>query len=207
MGIFWSVIKTCLKKKLFITGGRAGRTEFWLFSLFACFVYAIFFALHRLEFVGQTTAFNGINLFGMVFTMINFICFVGQYSAIMRRLHDTNRNGAHILPIFIGLMVVFVGFIIGKSLLVQSGEILSVLGTIYVIVVCCLPGTKGNNNYGAPVPTPGSAEEQALLQIQKEQEEAELKAKQEEERKNQPEKLDRRARRKAQREQEKANKH
>lgn len=142
MHYFFQAIKVCLKDKLFITGGRAGRMEFWLFTLFAVAV--------RLALYPLTT----IQYFGVVYSIINFIVFVAHYTAIVRRLHDSGRTGLHLAPVMIGLLMIFAGFVVAIPMAVTAGEVLSGLGIIYLLVLCALPGNPNANEYGPAQPLP-----------------------------------------------------
>ena len=90
---FIQAIKTCIMVKLFITGGRASRPEFWWFTLFAVAVRLVTYPLTTMAYLG------------IIYSIINFIVFVAQYTALVRRLHDTNRSGLHIAPALAGLLV------------------------------------------------------------------------------------------------------
>ncbi len=139
---FFSAIKVCLKDRLFITGGRAGRAEFWWFTLFAV---AVRVALYPM---------NSIHLLAMFYAVINFIVFIAHYTCMVRRLHDTGRSGLHIGPMLVGLLVLFSGFILSMPLAVTVGEVIAGVGAIYVLVLCCLKGSEGDNIFGSPQPLP-----------------------------------------------------
>ncbi|MCI6864480.1 MAG: DUF805 domain-containing protein [Anaerobiospirillum succiniciproducens] len=140
-----SAIKVCLKDKLFITGGRAGRAEFWWFTLFAVAVRVVFLPLNTIQYLG------------IIYSVINFIVFVGHYTVMVRRLHDTGRSGLHIGPMLVGLLVSFAGFVIVMPLAVTVGEIIAGLGALYVLVLCVLKGDAGDNLFGPPSPLPSKA--------------------------------------------------
>lgn len=140
-----AIIKTCLKDKLFLAAGRAGRMEFWGFTLFAILIRIILFPLNMIS--------HGAMLLGMVYAIINFVIFVAHYTALIRRLHDTNRSAVHVAPVFIGLLLIVGAVFSSIPMLVMAGEVLSVGGLIYVLVLAVLPGNKGSNNYGPEAPT------------------------------------------------------
>lgn len=140
-----AIIKTCLKDKLFLAAGRAGRMEFWVFTLFAILIRIILFPLNMIS--------HGAMLLGMVYAVINFVIFVAHYTALIRRLHDTNRSAVHVAPVFIGLLLIVGAVFSSIPMLVMAGEVLSVGGLIYVLVLAVLPGNKGSNNYGPEAPT------------------------------------------------------
>ncbi|MBU3843826.1 MAG: DUF805 domain-containing protein [Candidatus Anaerobiospirillum pullicola] len=140
-----AIIKTCLKDKLFLAAGRAGRMEFWVFTLFAILIRIILFPLNMIS--------HGAMLLGMVYAIINFVIFVAHYTALIRRLHDTNRSAVHVAPVFIGLLLIVGAVFSSIPMLVMAGEVLSVGGLIYVLVLAVLPGNKGSNNYGPEAPT------------------------------------------------------
>lgn len=140
-----AIIKTCLKDKLFLAAGRAGRMEFWGFTLFAILIRIILFPLNMIS--------HGAMLLGMVYAIINFVIFVAHYTALIRRLHDTNRSAVHVAPVFIGLLLIVGALFSSIPMLVMAGEVLSVGGLIYVLVLAVLPGNKGSNNYGPEAPT------------------------------------------------------
>ena len=70
----WLAIKTCLKDKLFVTGGRAGRAEFWWFTIFTILVRV---AMYPLNLAGYA---------GIIFAAVSFLLFIGNYTVLTRRL-------------------------------------------------------------------------------------------------------------------------
>ena len=141
-----AIIKTCLKDKLFLAAGRAGRMEFWVFTLFAILIRIIL--LFPLSMIS-----HGAMLLGMVYAVINFVIFVAHYTALIRRLHDTNRSAVHVAPVFIGLLLIVGALFSSIPMLVMAGEVLAVGGLIYVLVLAVLTSNKGSNNYGPEAPT------------------------------------------------------
>lgn len=135
-------LRTCLKDKIFLTGGRAGRFEFWVFTLFAVIVRAALYPLNLVEYLG------------ILYAVVSFILFIAHYTALIRRLHDTNRGTHHVFPALAGVIVILIGFVMAKPLFVHAGEIVAVLGVLYLIVICSLKGTQGDNRYGPPAPIP-----------------------------------------------------
>ena len=69
----WLAIRTCLKDKIFVTGGRAGRAEFWWFTLFTILVRA---AMYPLNLVGYVA---------IIFSIVSFLLFIGNYTSLTRR--------------------------------------------------------------------------------------------------------------------------
>ena len=136
----WLAIRTCLKDKLFVTGGRAGRPEFWWFTLFTIIVRIAMYPLNLAGYIA------------IIFSAVSFILFIGNYTVLTRRLHDTNRSIIHAFPLIIGLLLGLIGFLMNVRLAVVVGEGLAALAFVYLLVLCALPGTKGDNRYGAPMP-------------------------------------------------------
>ena len=136
----WLAIRTCLKDKIFVTGGRAGRAEFWWFTLFTILVRA---AMYPLNLVGYVA---------IIFSIVSFLLFIGNYTSLTRRLHDTNRSIIHCFPLVVGLLLALVGFFTNVRLAVTVGEVLAGATLIYLLVLCALPGTPGPNKYGEPMP-------------------------------------------------------
>lgn len=156
MNRFLFVLKVCLRDKIFLNGGRADRWEFFAFNIFAMLVrvvigVAVTLLVNYLVSSGQTgTITSALNI---VFVVINFILFVAQYTSTLRRLHDTNRSGHHLLPILAGLLIVLGGFILMNPIMVYAGEAVAAVGVLYAFVLCFLPGTPGDNRFGPPCPS------------------------------------------------------
>lgn len=142
MNMFFQAIKTCVKDKLFITGGRASRAEFWYFMLFATCLRLV---SHPLTWNHYTT---------VLYSIINFIVFLGIYTVTLRRLHDTDRSGLHVAPVLIGLLIIGVGFFMMIPMSLQVGASVSGAGILYLLALCTLKGTPGANRYGKPMPLP-----------------------------------------------------
>lgn len=99
---FQSSIKTCFQKFADFNG-RASRSEFWYFYLFAILVYFI-------------SIFIGIQMpfFFAVTIIFALILFVPTLAVTARRLHDTGRSGWWQLTAYIP----YVGFIASIILIV-----------------------------------------------------------------------------------------
>ncbi len=79
---FQDSIKICFKKKFADFNGRASRSEFWFFYLFAILVYFISFFL----------AFQ-MPFFFAVAIIFGLILFVPALAVTARRLHDMGYSG------------------------------------------------------------------------------------------------------------------
>ena len=122
-----------LLKRYVLFSGRASRTEFWLSSLV---LSILLFATGVIDVTGIT--FDSDDYIGSfeaqvksTFSNFGLIITIPVLSVTCRRLHDTNRSGWFLLLYFIPL-----------------------IGLIWILVLCCLRGTEGENRYG-PYPTVG----------------------------------------------------
>ena len=92
---FIESIKTCYKK-FFDFSGRASKSEFWWFQLYAIIIYALMFV-----FQGDLS---------ILFSIITIANAIPNWAASVRRLHDTDKSGwfvlISIIPI-IGLFIIF----------------------------------------------------------------------------------------------------
>ena len=116
-----------LLKRYVLFSGRASRTEFWLSSLV---LSILLFATGVID-VTEIT-FDPDNYLGnfeaqvkSTFSNFGMIITIPVLSVTCRRLHDTNRSGWFLLLYFIPL-----------------------IGLIWLLVLCCLGGTEGENRYG-----------------------------------------------------------
>ena len=140
---FTESVKTCFQKYI-VFSGRASRSEYWWFFLFAL-------------------------VLGVVTSWIPFIGFIvvlalllPSLSVTVRRLHDTNRTGWWVLlptgSALGGVSAGAVAFFAGLAIL---GLILMFLGFVggYLVLLYFLiqPGNPGPNRYGPnPLQQPGA---------------------------------------------------
>ena len=89
-------------KKYVVFHGRAGRTEYWTFTLIN---YAVFFVLSGLA---SATESNALGAVGMIFLAAQIL---PGLAVTVRRFHDTDRSGWFILiglvPILGALVLLF----------------------------------------------------------------------------------------------------
>ena len=92
---FVESIQTCYKK-FFDFSGRASKSEFWWFQLYAIIIYSLMFV-----FQGDLV---------LVFSILVIANIIPVYAAAVRRLHDTDKSGwmvlISVIPI-IGLFIIF----------------------------------------------------------------------------------------------------
>ncbi len=102
--------------------GRARRKEFWMFVLFNVLISIIAMILDSL--LGTTNP-TLVAAGGYLELIVSVIHFVPSLAVTVRRLHDINKSGWFMCVIFIPLA-----------------------GFIWLLVMECTNGTKGDNEYG-----------------------------------------------------------
>jgi len=123
-------------KKYADFSGRARRKEYWMFVLFNVIISVILNILERVTLSSQdpSAAFsNPFYLLGLVYSLAVLLPSLG---VMVRRLHDTNRNGWTILL-----------------------ALIPIVGAIILLVYECQDGTPGENKYG---PNPKEAVAQTV---------------------------------------------
>jgi len=106
-------------KKYAVFGGRAGRTEYWMFVLFnMIFTYA----LMCIDVVVVVASRGGVPFLTFLYM---FAIFIPSLAVTVRRFHDTGKSG-------------WWSFI----------SIIPLLGTIVLMVLLAQPGQPGANKYG-----------------------------------------------------------
>ena len=151
----WFIL--CLRNYVNFSG-RARRKEYWFFVLFT-FIFSIVARLLDLLIFGPSGMLIS-GLFGLAMLL-------PQLAVLVRRLHDTNRSGKWVLGYYLltilwtGILIVwgmkyFVAAMQGTASMPVGFSIFAIVGVLailaYAIVLLvwsCLPGTKGENRYGA----------------------------------------------------------
>ena len=135
---FGTAITTCITKCVTFKG-RASRSEYWKFYLFAVICYV---CAYLLDIWLGTTMTDVDGSFGggalLWFAIVLFA--VPTISASVRRLHDTDRSGWWFLIQFI-----------------------PIVGPLVLLIWMCTPGTDGVNSYG-PDPSDPEADTAAVFE-------------------------------------------
>lgn len=125
--------------------GRSRRKEFWAFALLQLIVYTVLAAIVFSTSVsmadlaaaetGGPFAIYGVMFSGtgLLFAVWGLITLIPSISVSVRRLHDRNLSGWWYLGAFVGSLIPIIGFLV----------------SIAFLVVMCLPGTPGDNRFGA----------------------------------------------------------
>ena len=152
---FADAVRSVLTQYVTFTG-RARRAEYWWFYLFSLLVG---FAASVVD------SAIGIDAVG---TITSLALLLPTLAVTVRRLHDTGRSAWWLLamvgPVLTGAVLLVAGFVTalgggeGFSAMVGVGALLVLAGVVLSIVLMCLPGTPGLNQYGpSPLgPLPGS---------------------------------------------------
>ena len=98
--------------------GRARRTEYWMFALVNFIIGAVLIILWFVPKIG--TLFIVLSILFLLGTIVPGI------AVSVRRMHDQDKHGAWVL----------------------IGLIPFAIGPIWLLVLTCLPGTVGPNQYG-----------------------------------------------------------
>ena len=150
---FGEAIRTCFAK--FATfSGRARRSEYWYFMLFALVVS---FGIGVVE--GVTHNAHGTGSAG---SLASLFLFIPQLTVTVRRLHDTGRSGWWIGGFYlyaIGAMMVSFMVVMGpagrgtkgiEGEIVPAALMLGIVAfAIWMLVLLVRKGTNGANRYGA----------------------------------------------------------
>ncbi|MEO0912543.1 MAG: DUF805 domain-containing protein [Pseudomonadota bacterium] len=140
--------------------GRATRAEFWsfhamLFVIMISLFIGYFTMLSALGIsVGQTFQQPVMTAYMTLATALLIFLFVASVSVTIRRLHDRNRSGNWYL-IYATLSVSQSAYAelapaTGPAILLGAAlAALVLLATLIGLVMMCLPGTDGVNNFGA----------------------------------------------------------
>lgn len=131
---FSDAVRTCLKLKYATFSGRASRSEFWWFNLFITLIGIVLggISILGIDFqTGQVTslAYVLFAILGIFYLAI----LIPMLAVTIRRLHDRNMSGWWYLGFLVGGMIPFVGIAV----------------SIAMLVIFCLKGTDGDNNFGA----------------------------------------------------------
>jgi uncharacterized membrane protein YhaH (DUF805 family) len=107
--------------------GRARRSEYWLFQLFAWIVYFVAFSLEILlrASAGPDSVSPGAALFGLVLLVFGLGSLIPALAVTVRRLHDSDKSGFWLFLLFLPL-----------------------LGGLVIFIFTLLDGTEGDNRYG-----------------------------------------------------------
>ena len=94
---FLESIKTCYRK-FFDFSGRATKSEYWWFQLYAIIIYVMLFF------------FQGDLVF--VFSILSIANTIPLWAAAVRRLHDTDKSGWFVLISFIPIIGLFIIYLL-----------------------------------------------------------------------------------------------
>ena len=116
-----NLVLGCVTQRYAKFSGRARRKEYWLFVL--AFIVASVVAL-GIDISSGT--FDEIEVFGVFSTIVTLGLLIPYVAVSVRRLHDTNRSGWWIMV-----------------------NIIPGIGYMWFIVLCCLKGDEGENQFGS----------------------------------------------------------
>ena len=130
---FTEAVRTCLREKYATFSGRAARSEYWWFQLFY-WIFIVVAAAVIFGLGGDEGA--GFNSLGTVALIVFGIIFLGliipMLSVTVRRIHDLGYSGWWYLAYIILSAIPYIGALVG----------------IGGLVVACLRGTQGPNQFG-----------------------------------------------------------
>lgn len=131
--------------------GRAPRAEYWWYFLGTMIAYLVVMIVENIVGLDGT-----VGPYGPLSLILMLGLLVPGLAVTVRRLHDTNRSGWWILiaviPYFI-LGVLAAGAIASGSMGAMASAgllgLVAMAGAIVLLVFMVLPGTKGDNRFGA----------------------------------------------------------
>jgi uncharacterized membrane protein YhaH (DUF805 family) len=131
--------------------GRAPRAEYWWFTLALIIAYIVISIVESILGIDKT-----VGPYGYLSVLLLLGTIVPSIAVSVRRLHDTNRSGWWVLlpmvPYGIGIALAGPAILSGSMVGLGMAGIFFMIGLICGIVLfvfMVLPGTRGDNNYGA----------------------------------------------------------
>jgi uncharacterized membrane protein YhaH (DUF805 family) len=173
---FWTAVKTCFKKYFDFTG-RARRSEYWWFVLFASIIYFVWILLCSFFLAFWiATAINGETYSSPMVPLMSYVglmivpmlaLFIPQYAVQTRRLHDTGRSGwwivaslvvslAYMIAYFSVMMPMFENgidempafFSTPMMIVVAILGMISMLLSVVILIFTVMDSQRGENKYG-----------------------------------------------------------
>ena len=141
---FSESIKTVVFKKYATFKGRASRSEYWWYMLFASLI-SLLGAVIASTLYGDPSE---LTLFDIVWLLI----FLPGLAVGIRRLHDVNKSGWWLLYPWLGLILVPIASLFDDTSLMDSMVVISfslmTLGYLYVLYLAIKKSDSGENQYG-----------------------------------------------------------
>jgi len=145
---FTNSVSTCFKK-YYTFSGRALRSEYWWFQVFAILGSIVLGVVDSIVFGGSYTDT------GVLGTIFSLAIIIPTISVTCRRLHDINRSGwwqiGWVLVLLLGYLAIF-GLIMTTAsfggVLVLVFVVLIGAGVLWPLYWLASSGTEGNNEYG-----------------------------------------------------------
>ena len=141
-------VKTCFKKYLVIDG-RASRSEYWWFSLFAGFSPLILLVFLALFLSGEQSE----NFIYVTFLIFSLPFLTPWITVSIRRLHDLDKSG----KIFIFLIILELIISIDEFDLSLNSNFILIIDLIiwvlyvYFLIIFMFKGSNKKNKYGKPI--------------------------------------------------------
>ena len=134
---FMESIRTCLKENYCNFEGRAPRSEYWWFALFAALLGIVTLVLDG--FLGTYAVTSSGRMIGFINSIFLLAILLPSIAVAVRRLHDTDRSGWFFLLILTPIVGAFFGDI---------GLLVSFVGWIVLLVFFVQRGDSGSNRFG-----------------------------------------------------------
>lgn len=140
--------------------GRSRRKEYWMFVLGVILLYIVclvlLFAVGGLAGAAiqpgtapsMTGMLMGLGVFGLIIGIIWLALLIPSLAVTVRRLHDTDRTGWWILAPYGPLILAIGSAGLQSTTLALLLNLLSLAGSIALLVFTLLDGTKGPNRFG-----------------------------------------------------------
>jgi uncharacterized membrane protein YhaH (DUF805 family) len=141
-------VRTCFKKYLVIDG-RASRSEYWWFLLFAAFAPLLLIILIAFLYSGEESE----NFYSVIVLIFYLPIIIPWITVSVRRLHDLDKSGKIYIPLIaleliLTLDIYFPG---SNSNFILIIDFISWVLTVYFFIIFMFKGSNKKNKYGRPI--------------------------------------------------------
>ena len=141
-------VRTCFKKYLVIDG-RASRSEYWWFLLFAAFAPLLLIILFAFLYSGEESE----NFYSVIVLIFYLPIIIPYLTVSIRRLHDLGKSCQIfivliILELIIGVDAFFPSL---NSNFIMIIDFASWVLTVYFFIIFMFKGSNKKNKYGSPI--------------------------------------------------------